>query len=87
MRRSGQCVINLGMSGNGPLLNLASIVEYASLAQPRTVYWLHFEHNDLGDFQYEQRFPLLLNYLDPGWSQSLQTRQDEIDAYLGVFSK
>jgi len=46
-------VINLGYSGNGPLLNLASIVEYAKTIKPEKVFWFYCEGNDLTDLKEE----------------------------------
>ncbi len=74
--------INLGMSGNGPLLELASLREYGAAVRPRVLVWLFFEGNDLGNLIAEGQLPVLRSYLRPDFNQSLAARQDEIDAAL-----
>jgi len=74
--------LNLGTSGSGPLVQLAALVEYASVRRPRTVVWCYFEGNDLDDFAMECEAPLLLSYLEDGFRQGLIARQAEIDDLL-----
>jgi hypothetical protein len=81
-----QSVINLGISGNGPLLELAVLKEYAESVKPNTVLWVYFEGNDLWtDLKREKPFPLLLQYLQPGFTKNLIHRQAEIDDRLGKY--
>jgi hypothetical protein len=84
---TSQSVINLGMSGNGPLIELAVINEYAASRNPHKVLWLYFEGNDLvGDFRKEKSVGILLQYLnDPSFTQNLEGRQNEIDSMLLSF--
>ena len=44
---SGNSAINLGISGNGPLLEYAALVEYGKTLTPAKVLWIYFEGNDL----------------------------------------
>jgi hypothetical protein len=81
LRARGTSSITLGMWGNGPLLELGSLVEYAPALRPKAVFWLFYE-DDLDRLPNEATDPLLLRYLDPDFSQHLFARQDEIDAYL-----
>jgi hypothetical protein len=81
-RMSGLQVINLGNGGNGPLLELASLKEYAEPLKPKYVLWLYYEGNDLGDLVSEQKSPLLLKYRNHQFSQNLINRQSEIDSIL-----
>lgn len=74
--------LNLGMEGNGPLLILATIKEYARMVKPKTVLWFHYEGNDLKDLRTEERSPLLRRYLTRGFSQNLPARQPDIDRAL-----
>ena len=76
-------VLNLGMSGDGPLLELATLKEYLPPRAPRLVLWFFYPGNDLFDLDRERRDPLLLRYLEDGFSQHLPTRQDEIDDRVG----
>ncbi|MBM4385869.1 MAG: hypothetical protein FJ091_21180 [Deltaproteobacteria bacterium] len=78
-------VLNLGMGGTGPLIQLGILAEYASLLEPRGVIWVHFE-NDLGpaDLGTERRSPLLMRYLEPGFTQGLAALQSDLDAETRV---
>lgn len=82
LRRTHPRTLNLGAMGNGPLLQLAGLVEYGSLVQPRTVLWFFFEGNDLMDLRNELRNPLLGRYLEPGFSQGLPDQRPRIRAVL-----
>lgn len=73
-------VLNLGMAGNGPLLMLATLVEYLPAVRPEAVLWVYYEGNDLPDLEFEKRLAVLHQYLEPGSSQDLWERQSEIDA-------
>ena len=81
VRREFQATINLGMPGNGPLMELATIVEYAVSLRPANVVWA-FYRNDLLDLEEQRLNPLLLRYLDDGFSQDLLSRRLEIDRLL-----
>jgi hypothetical protein len=78
-----QSSINLGRSGNGPLMELAELTEYAGAVKPRKVLWIYYEGNDLqSDFQRDKRHPLLMRYIEEEFSQNLISRQKEIDNRL-----
>jgi len=82
LRGSGFNALNTGKGGNGPLLEMAALKEYAELIEPKIVLWLYFT-NDLGNLSYEIRSPLLKNYLiDNEFTQNLISRQEEIDSLL-----
>lgn len=74
--------INLGMGGNGPLIEYATLAEYAKRLRPQYVLWFFFEGNDLFDLITEQQSNFLLSYLKEGVTQSLIDRQDEVDETL-----
>lgn len=78
LRARHPSLINLGMGGNGPLIELAGIREYLSRIKPKRVLWFYFR-NDLDDLNAEQDVPLLMKYLEPGFSQGLFDRQAAID--------
>lgn len=80
-RRYGK-PLNLGMSGDGPLLELAALKEYLPAARPRTVVWFFYPGNDLGDLQLEKTNAILARYLEDGFQQHLVDRQGEIDRRL-----
>jgi hypothetical protein len=74
--------VSLGSIGNGPLLELAGIVEYLTVLRPKTVLWLYFR-NDLDDLNAEKTDPLLLRYVnEEGFRQGLLDEQPAIDAGL-----
>ena len=82
LRRLGWRAVNLGYGSQGPLLELATVREYAAPMRPRYVVWLYYEGNDLRDLDHERRSATLLRYLDAGFSQGLASRRDEVSAAL-----
>jgi len=80
-----QSALNLGMSGNGPLIELATLKEYAAEKNPKIVLWFYFERNDLEDLKKEKSNPIIINYLDAGFSQQLYLKQEEIDKKLANY--
>ena len=85
LRADWPATVNLGYSGNSPLFELATLVEYGAILEPRITLWLFFE-NDLSwfDLGISSKSPLLMSYMKPGFSQSLADRQPEIDEALGA---
>jgi hypothetical protein len=83
LRAEHPATLNLGMVGNGPLLELAGLREFLVDLKPGTVLWVFTEGNDLPfDLDREKKFPLLTAYLQPGHRQGLPERQAEIDRLL-----
>ena len=79
---SGFNVVNIGKGGNGPLLQLAALKEYAEPLKPKIVFWLYYE-NDLDDLFQEMKSKILKKYLNINdFSQNLISRQEEIDSLL-----
>lgn len=82
IRRARPSTLSLGMLGNGPLIELATIAEYVPILRPRQVLWLYFR-NDLPDLELERTSPLLMKYVDdPSYSQRLADSQPAIDGTL-----
>jgi hypothetical protein len=79
VRKRGFRLVNLGMGGNGPLIELAGIREYLSRVKPRHVLWLYFR-NDMDDLNVEKAIPLLRRYLEPDFKQGLFDKQAHIDS-------
>jgi hypothetical protein len=77
--------LNLGGGGNGPLLMLATLKEYAEPVKARTVLWFYFEDNDLTDLRKEKNAPLLMRYLTDGFRQGLFGQQAAIDRSLAAY--
>ena len=82
IRESDYNAISLGKGGNGPLINFATLIEYAKPLQPKIVLWF-FYFNDLSDLNIEMSSSFLKKYLnEDGFSQNLISRQNEIDNVL-----
>jgi len=78
-------VINIGRSSNGPLIELATLMEYAKSTRPEKVIWLYYEGNDLkGNLRNYKKNPILIKYMQNGFSQNLIRRQSEIDNKLNL---
>jgi hypothetical protein len=74
--------INLGMAGNGPLIELGTLEEYVAPRKPKHVFWVYY-NNDMGDLDVEKRVPMLMKYLEEdGFTQKLEPRQAKLDATL-----
>ena len=81
-------IINLGVGGSGPLIELAILKEYAVSLKPEIIMWFYFEGNDLiNNLDYELTSHLLKNYLRPEHTQKLMERQSEIDNSLNKYIK
>jgi len=75
--------LNFGLSGNGPLIELAILREYVESLKPRIVLWMYFSGNDLNkDIEKERTNAILLRYLDKNYRQNLLSLQTVIDQYL-----
>jgi hypothetical protein len=79
---SKKSILNLGYSGNGPLIVYATLREY--LAPPphrvKKVLWLFTETTDLEDLNLELKSKLLDKYLtNLNFSQNLKLKQKKID--------
>ena len=82
-----QSAISLGMSGNGPLIELASLKEYVFKKKPKIVLWLYSERNDLADLRNEKSNSIFIKYLNEEFSQNLYTKQTTIDKKLKTYIK
>ncbi|MCG8609492.1 MAG: hypothetical protein MI864_03060 [Pseudomonadales bacterium] len=75
--------LNVGLAGNGPLKELATIREYLTQIKPDIVLWLYYEGNDSFNMMTEYMHPVLRHYLeDPNFSQNLIDRQGEVNNAL-----
>ena len=77
-----ESAINLGRSGNGPLMELAELTEYARAMKPKRVLWMYFKNDLMSELQRDKNNPLLMQYMEDGFSQNLISRQKEIDSRL-----
>jgi len=84
---SNKSVLNLGQSGNGPLIQYATLREYLG-TNTKKVLWIYYEGNDLIDLTSEIIDNFLKNYLtDMYYTQNLKFKQNEIDDLLINFIK
>lgn len=82
LNNAGYNAISLGKGGNGPIVELASLIEYGKPYKPPVVIWI-FVHNDFRNLHFELRSNLLTNYLiNPNYEQNLINKQNEIDDFL-----
>lgn len=79
LRQRWPRTLNLGAGGAGPLAELGALIEYGAAAKPRLVVWQYYE-NDLEDLAAEKLHPILLKYLEPGFSQDLRSHQAAVDS-------
>lgn len=75
--------VNLGVSGGGPLLSLATLKEYGTYFKPNFVVYLYAETNDMSDLKNEEK-TFLINYLDE-FNQNLINRNDEINLFFNDY--
>ena len=74
--------VNLGMGGNGPMLELGGIKEFLAPRKPRVVLQLYYE-NDVGNLVEEWSNPNLRAYLtDRNYRVNLLDNQGAVDAWL-----
>lgn len=82
LREAEPSALNLGIGGRGPLMELATFVEYAPALRPATTLWFYYDGNDLSNLADERNHDMLMRYLREDFHQNLIERQDEIDRLL-----
>src|SRR5207247_9302785 len=82
IRQRYPATLNLGMGGNGPLIELATLKEYLTVSRPRLVLWVYYEGNDFQDLAKERRHHFLMQYLMKEFRQDLHNRQTDLDQSL-----
>lgn len=75
-------IINYGVPDSGPLIQLGILNEYVKFDQPKTVFYLYYEGNDLSNLRKEKKNDKLVKYLEKNFSQNLRLKQKEIDKKL-----
>lgn len=81
IRKMYPLTLNVGYAGNGPLRDLAALIEYGARVRPRFVLWFYYE-NDFVDLRYTERGSIFYRYFEPGFSQRLMWKQAFIDSAL-----
>lgn len=74
-------VINIGQSGNGPLLEYATYKEYSQIKNKiKNILWFYYEGNDIENLHNELKNNILKKYLESDlYSQNLKHKQSEVD--------
>tara|TARA_B100000686_G_C16759550_1_gene957778 strand:- start:187 stop:1608 length:1422 start_codon:yes stop_codon:yes gene_type:complete len=86
-KNTSNSAISLGVGGNGPLLELANLKEYAEPIRPKKVIWLYYEGNDIDlELPIERENQFYMQYLRDGFSQGLIHKQKELDRILEEFA-
>ena len=84
---SNKSVLNLGMGGNGPLIEYATLREYLN-TNVKKVLWIYYEGNDLEDLPFEIKNIILINYLkNSNFTQNLKLKQKDINDLVLNFQK
>ena len=79
---STKSVLNLGIGGNGPLIEYATLREYLN-TKVKKVLWIYYEGNDLENIKNEIKNNILINYInDLNFTQNLKFKQNEINKFL-----
>jgi hypothetical protein len=82
LRKEQNTVLNLAMGGNGPLLSLATLVEYIPHVNAKNILYI-FNDTDFEDLNRELENDILKKYLlQKNYSQNLFFKQDKIDIFL-----
>ena len=83
LNNNKNAVLNLGQSGNGPLIEYATLREYLPFKNVKRVLWIYSENNDLNELNDELNNQILVNYLkDKNFTQNLISRKQEIKKLL-----
>ncbi len=76
-------ILNLGVGGNGPLLQYATLKEYFPNKNVDIVYWIYYHGNDLADLNTELRNNILKKYFNEiDYKQNLINRKKELEKKL-----
>ena len=85
--RSNLNALNYGVSATGPLMSLAVIREYGEYFNPRNIFYLYYEGNDLTDMMNEKE-SFLINYLeDDNYNQNLVENSQQLKNFFEEYEK
>ena len=68
-------VLNLSQSGNGPIIQYATLKEYTKKIKFENLIWLYFEDNDLSDLKREKNDILNNYFVNESFTQDLIYKQ------------
>ena len=76
-------VLNLGYSGNGPLIEYATLREFLPLVSAKYVIWIYYEGNDFFELKKRLNNNFLSQYINNyDFKQNITDKQKIIDEYL-----
>ncbi len=75
---------NLGMRGNGPLLELATLKEFVKDSNPKYIFWMYFDGNDLKELTRESMDPIAIKYLLSNFNLDYKNNIKKIDKKLAA---
>ena len=82
LRKKGYTAVTIGMGASGPLIELASLIEYGVQFKPKKILWFYFS-NDSTDLVRELQNPILKKYIThENFKQDLLSKQKKIDEVL-----
>lgn len=80
---TNKSIINLGLSGNGPLLQYANLKEFFNYKKAKNTIFLYYEDNDLSELQDELNHPILNKYFkDDSFIQNIFQNQKITDRMI-----
>ena len=62
LEQDKKTVLNLSYDGHGPLMQLASIIEYSKKLKIKNIFWFYYEGNDLKDLSLELKSKAFSKY-------------------------
>jgi hypothetical protein len=81
--KTNENIISLGLSGNGPLKEYASLKEYSQNKKIKNILWFYYEGNDLLELSRELKNSILIKYFNnEKFTQNLINIQNIIDEKL-----
>ena len=76
-------VVNLGMSGTGPLLQFATLKEFSKIIKTKKYIWFFYDGNDFENLNEELKNSILLQYLNnENFTQNILNNQNKSDIIL-----
>ena len=76
-------VLNLGYSGNGPLIEYATLREFLPLVSAKYVIWIYYEGNDFFELKKRLNNKFLTQYINNyDFKQNIAEKQNIIDKHL-----
>ena len=85
IRNEYSSIINLGISGSNPQVNLAAMIEYALPKIPKYILWFHYAGNDLSGMTSYKGHQMYNKYIYEDFLQNLIQRENEVEGEMLKF--